>query len=134
MPRLLSNPWDRSEYFLGCIVIKQEPRGRRRKKKYATQQPRCHQTVACSILSNARLPTRASSHEGPPPTCLTLGPKRPHKHKDLTPWSQGPIGGGYRNLWFLGLLGPSCPPRFLQKYRHDKPPKCHIRSLRVQST
>ena len=44
--------------------------------------------------------------------CFPYGPKRPHEHKDLTFWFQGPIYGGYQKPWFVGslclcgLLGP----------------------------
>ena len=43
---------------------------------------------------------------------LFLRPKRPHRHKDLTFWFQGPISAGCQKSWLLGslclcgLLGP----------------------------
>ena len=43
---------------------------------------------------------------------LRWGPKRLHKHEDLTFWFQGPIHGRYKQscfvgpLCFCGLLGP----------------------------
>ena len=54
----------------------------------------------CQILKSGEPPQRHQNKSSQ----KCLGPKRPHKHKDLTFWFQGPIQGGYQKQWFVGSL------------------------------